>query len=128
MATAARWREAVLGSVIFRFHPDLKGTELLLDPTMPDAAGAAVPGLDRPRFEGGDFLVLSRDVVAVEHVPEPNADLAFEDRHAFVSRMGVRLHLERLRDPKPGREQPRLPWAPFEDGHLARYGPRAEDG
>lgn len=65
MATAARWREAVLSSVLFRFHPDMKSTGILLDPTMPDAAGAAVPGLDRPRFEGGDFLVLSRDVVAV---------------------------------------------------------------
>lgn len=65
MATAARWREAVLGSVLFRFHPRLSSTPILLDPTMPDAAGAAVPGLDRPRFEGGDFLVLSKDVVAV---------------------------------------------------------------
>jgi arginine deiminase len=65
MATAARLREAVLSSVLFRFHPRLRDTRILLDPTMPDAAGASVSGLDRPRFEGGDFLVLSPEVVAV---------------------------------------------------------------
>ena len=65
MATAARWREAVLSSAIFRFHPRFKKTEVLFDSVMPEEGGPMVLGLHRPHFEGGDFLVLSQDVVAV---------------------------------------------------------------
>jgi arginine deiminase len=65
MATAARFREAVLASAIFRFHPKLGTEKVLLDSIRPDEGGPRMPGLNRPQFEGGDFLVLSRDVVAV---------------------------------------------------------------
>ncbi|MEN8149875.1 MAG: arginine deiminase family protein [Planctomycetota bacterium] len=61
MATAARAREAVLASGIFRFHPRFEGVRILRDA----ATQSPVPGLNRPCFEGGDFLVLSKDVVAV---------------------------------------------------------------
>jgi len=65
MATAARWREAVLASAVFRFLPRFRGTKILHDSVRPEGGGPLVLGLNRPHFEGGDFLVLSEDVVAV---------------------------------------------------------------
>ncbi len=64
MATPARWREAILARVIFRFHPRLAGSPIL-DPLMPEAERPLFLGLHRPRLEGGDVLVLSPEVVAV---------------------------------------------------------------
>ena len=64
MATPARWREAILSRVIFRFHPRLSGATLL-DPLMPERERPLFLGLHRPRLEGGDVLVLSPEVVAV---------------------------------------------------------------
>lgn len=65
MATPARWREALLARATFRFHPDLAGTRVLCDPLEPAKDRPLFLGLHRPRLEGGDLLVLSRDVVAV---------------------------------------------------------------
>ncbi len=65
MATPARWREAMLMRAIFQFHPELAGTPVLLDPLQADAERPLFLGLHRPRLEGGDVLVLSREVVAV---------------------------------------------------------------
>ncbi|HHQ48199.1 MAG TPA: hypothetical protein ENK19_04865, partial [Acidobacteria bacterium] len=64
MATPARWREAILSRVIFRFYPRLSGATLL-DPLMPERERPLFLGLHRPRLEGGDVLVLSPEVVAV---------------------------------------------------------------
>jgi len=65
MATPARWRESLLASVIFRFHPDFAAVPRLHEPTTAAEAPSVSLGLHRPRFEGGDFLVLSPDVLAV---------------------------------------------------------------
>ncbi len=64
MATAARWRETLLASAIFRFHPRVQ-SPVLLDLTAPGAGRRVHLGPMRPRFEGGDVLVLSPAVVAV---------------------------------------------------------------
>jgi len=64
MATPARWREAILSRVIFRFHPRLADAPIL-DPLMPERERPLFLGLHRPRLEGGDVLVLSPEVVAV---------------------------------------------------------------
>ncbi len=64
MATPARWREAILARVIFRFHPRLAGAPLV-DPLMPEAGRPLFLGLHRPRLEGGDVLVLSPEILAV---------------------------------------------------------------
>jgi arginine deiminase len=65
MATAARWREGLLSRCIFRFHPDLSGTPVLLDPLHEARETGQFLGPHRPRLEGGDVLVLSPDVVAI---------------------------------------------------------------
>lgn len=65
MATPARWREGLLARTVFRFHPELAGAEILLDPLRPDPARPPMLGLHRPRLEGGDLLVISPQVVAV---------------------------------------------------------------
>jgi arginine deiminase len=65
MATTARWREGLLTRCIFRFHPELAGTLLVLDPLREARAGGRFLGPHRPRLEGGDVLVLSREVVAI---------------------------------------------------------------
>ena len=64
MATPARWREALLARVVFRFHPGLRPA-WTVDPLEPEAGRALFLGLHRPRLEGGDVLVLSPDVLAV---------------------------------------------------------------
>jgi arginine deiminase len=65
MATAARWREGLLSRCIFRFHPDLVDTPVILDPLREAREAGQFLGPHRPRLEGGDVLVLSRDVVAI---------------------------------------------------------------
>ena len=65
MATEARWREAVLSSAIFRFHPRFRDTPVIHDPLVPRGGGPVLLGLHRPHYEGGDVLVMSEDVVAV---------------------------------------------------------------
>ncbi len=64
MATPARWREAILARVVFRFHPRFSGAPLM-DPLMPEADRPLFLGLHRPRLEGGDVLVLSPEILAV---------------------------------------------------------------
>lgn len=63
MAAPARRREATLAREIFRLHPDLAGAPVLHDPTDPPPEPAR--GRRPARLEGGDVLVLSREVVAV---------------------------------------------------------------
>jgi len=65
MATAARWREGLLSRCIFRFHPELADTPVVLDPLREARQGGQFLGPHRPRLEGGDVLVLSPEVVAI---------------------------------------------------------------
>ncbi len=65
MAAPARQREAMLARCSFRFHPELRRTRVWLDPF---ESGPPAPGtreLRPARLEGGDVLVLSRDVILV---------------------------------------------------------------
>lgn len=63
MAAPARRRESVLARLLFRFHPRLVGSRVLLDPADPPPPP---PRGRRPaRIEGGDVLVLSPEVVAI---------------------------------------------------------------
>jgi arginine deiminase len=65
MATPARWREVVLARTIFQFHPEYMNVPVYLDPVMPRLDRPLPLGLRRPSFEGGDFLILSSDVIAL---------------------------------------------------------------
>jgi arginine deiminase len=65
MATAARWREGLLSRGIFRFHPELAGTPVILDPLREARASGQFFGPHRPCLEGGDVLVLSPEIVAI---------------------------------------------------------------
>ena len=65
MATAARHREALLSRSIFRFHPRYKDVPVLLDLIAQNRSKAGFPSSRWPHLEGGDVLVLSRDVIAV---------------------------------------------------------------
>jgi arginine deiminase len=65
MATAARWREGLLSRCIFRFHPELSDTPVLLDPMHEAREAGQFLGPHRPRLEGGDVLVLSPEIVAI---------------------------------------------------------------
>ena len=65
MATTARWREGVLARCIFRFHPELSSTPVILDPLGEGRNLGHLLGPHRPCLEGGDVLVMSSDVVAV---------------------------------------------------------------
>ena len=65
MATAARWREGILSRCIFRFHPELSNTPVILDPLHASHDNGGYLGPHRPRLEGGDVLIMSPDVVAV---------------------------------------------------------------
>ncbi len=65
MATPARWRETLLTRTIFRYHPRLSSVPVILDPLQPQTARLLFMGLKSPHFEGGDFLVLGKDVVAI---------------------------------------------------------------
>lgn len=65
MARAARRREVLLSRAIFRFHPRFASTPVCFDPHQTDVPGGWATGLRGAHFEGGDLLVLSRDVVAI---------------------------------------------------------------
>jgi arginine deiminase len=65
MATTARWREGLLTRCIFRFHAELAGTPVVLDPLREAREAGQFFGPHRPRLEGGDILVLSPEVVAI---------------------------------------------------------------
>jgi arginine deiminase len=65
MASGARHREALLARTLFRFHPELSGVPVLLDPLSPGRSQALFAEPRRPTLEGGDVLVLGKDVIAV---------------------------------------------------------------
>ena len=65
MASAARAREARLARAIFRFHPDLSQTPEWEEPIDADFERSHVAGAGRACLEGGDVIVVSRDVVVV---------------------------------------------------------------
>ena len=72
MAASARHREALLARSIFRFHPDLSETPVLLDPLEMSPGHPHYASPSRPCLEGGDVLVLSPDVIAVGHSERTN--------------------------------------------------------
>jgi arginine deiminase len=65
MATATRWREALLSRAIFRFHPDFSAIPVVFDPLQPVADRPLNLGMRRPSFEGGDIMALSPELVAM---------------------------------------------------------------
>jgi arginine deiminase len=65
MATRARWREGLLARCLFRFHPDLRDTPMVLDPLAAAFEGDRYLSFERPALEGGDVLVLSDEVLAI---------------------------------------------------------------
>jgi len=73
MATTARWREGILNRALFKFHAQFREVPVVADPLRPACDSTSLLGLHRPRLEGGDFLVLSPDVVAVGLSERTNA-------------------------------------------------------
>ncbi len=65
MATPARWRESLLAATVFRFHPKLSSIPIAADPLVQGADQPFLMGPRRPTFEGGDVLILTREVIAV---------------------------------------------------------------
>ena len=65
MAAPARHREGLLTRIIFGFHPELSKTPVLLDPIHAESEHPAFLDLQRPALEGGDVLVLSREIVVI---------------------------------------------------------------
>jgi arginine deiminase len=72
MATATRWREALLSRLIFGFHPSFEGVKIHLDPLDLDQGSSTHLGLDRASFEGGDLMILGDDVVAMGYSERSN--------------------------------------------------------
>jgi len=72
MATATRWREALLSRVNFRFHPAVRKAKVHLDPLDSNPNRPLHFGIDRASFEGGDLMVLSQDVVAMGYSERSN--------------------------------------------------------
>jgi arginine deiminase len=72
MATPVRWREAVIAGTLFRYHPRLSSVPILLDPLSPQKNRPIHMGPRRPHFEGGDLLVLSKDVIALGYSERTN--------------------------------------------------------
>ena len=99
MATAARWREGVLTRCVFRFHPELADTSVILDPLREAGSSDNLLGPHRPRLEGGDVLVLSPDIVAVGISERTNA-VAVEMLAAALAGLRRRSALARGR-PRP---------------------------
>ncbi len=65
MATQARTREVLFSQTLFRFHPLLRETPVLLDPQEAFQTQPLFLRLHAPRLEGGDVLVLSKDILLV---------------------------------------------------------------
>jgi arginine deiminase len=72
MATATRWREALLSRVIFGFHPSFADAKIHLDPMDIEQGPSTHLGLDRSSFEGGDLMALSKDVIAMGYSERSN--------------------------------------------------------
>ncbi len=72
MAMPTRWRESLLSRLLFKFHPRLSDTHVILDPLQVENGQPMYLGLTRPTFEGGDVLVLSPEVIAVGHSERTN--------------------------------------------------------
>ena len=76
MAAPARAREAVLTRVLFGHHPELSGVPVRFDA---EASGDEASRVEAsrgpsPRLEGGDVLVLSREILAVGHSERTGKD------------------------------------------------------
>ena len=65
MASGARERETRLARALFRFHPDLAATPVLHEPLRSNFERSHVGGAGRACLEGGDVIVLTKDVLAV---------------------------------------------------------------
>ncbi|MCB9642799.1 MAG: hypothetical protein H6728_06945 [Myxococcales bacterium] len=65
MATEARTREVLFSQTIFRFHPTLRDTPILLEPQEAFREQPLFLRLHKPHLEGGDVLVLSKDILLV---------------------------------------------------------------
>jgi arginine deiminase len=72
MATATRWREALLARVIFGFHPKFADASIYLDPLEHEPGAPMHLGLDRACFEGGDLMILNNDVIAMGYSERSN--------------------------------------------------------
>jgi arginine deiminase len=67
MSTPAREREAWLAEAVFRFHPHFASAHRLIAPSQ-----AVTPQARNAALEGGDVLVLSKDVVAIGYSQRTN--------------------------------------------------------
>jgi len=65
MASAARRRETLLARAVFRFHPEFSAAPAWHDPMEADFERSHAGGAGAASLEGGDLLVISRDVLAV---------------------------------------------------------------
>jgi len=65
MATPARHAESLLSRTVFRHHPALREVPVLMDPAGPPSVSEDLADPTRPTVEGGDVLVLSKQIVAV---------------------------------------------------------------
>ena len=88
MATATRWREALLSRAIFRFHPEFMQVPVLLDPLQPVAERPLNLGMRRPSFEGGDIMALAPDLVAIGYSTRSNRAGVQQVARALARREG----------------------------------------
>lgn len=65
MASPARQAETLLSRTIFKHHPSLDETEVLMDPLGDNSEPLDLADPTRPTLEGGDVLVFSKEIVAV---------------------------------------------------------------
>ncbi|MEM1010493.1 MAG: arginine deiminase family protein, partial [Myxococcota bacterium] len=65
MCSPARQRETLYSQAIFRFHPMLRETPIFFDPAEATDRSHLLLRLQQPELEGGDFLVLSEDILLV---------------------------------------------------------------
>lgn len=72
MATLTRSREVLLARAVFRFHPALSSTPVLHDPLEASPDRPLYIGMHQPRIEGGDVMVLSRDLVVMGYSERTN--------------------------------------------------------
>lgn len=100
MATTARWREGLLTRAIFRFHPQYAEVPVIADALRPPCESTHLLGLHRPRLEGGDFLVLSSDVVAVGLSERTNVQAVEALVHSLAGKDGGPRWLEVVRIPR----------------------------
>ena len=92
MATGARQREPLLASLLFEHHPELAGAEPSLGLT-PDLGDTQADGhtYPRPRLEGGDVLVPSKDILLVG-VSQRTSRLGVERLAEVLHDAGCRFH------------------------------------